>query len=302
MENIGSIAITALITLLVTLVAGLALEYFRRIKPKLKYSVKESIPIDLDGKKVGANIIEISNPSSKSVKDIVLKLRAKSVEIKNGGINTITGLDYEVVDGDDTLEVTIPFLKFKDYLSITAILESQHYIPNKPEVTIRSPDNFKLIEDRGGNDKISSSTFGAGFLSASVAAATVALVLVFNVALNRTEQGTNLSLAAAAVGLPNLAKYYISNNKIHYYNQGPVVYALAKSSNEPSEIAKYGDFLEKTLTIAPRINSRSESALQFFIAKIRELEGKQSLADKWLEESKSSEEDEYNQLVEYFKP
>ena len=301
MENIGSIIITALVTLLVTVLAGLALEYVKRIKPKLKYSIKESVPIDLGDKKIGANIIEISNPSSKSVKDIVLKLRAKDVDIKNGGIKTITGLDYEIIEGEDVLEIKIPFLKFKDYLSITAILESKFFIPNKPEITVRSPDTFKLVEDGDKNDKASSSILITGILPAMIAAVAVAASLGTNLVSSRSDQGINLSLAAAVVGLPNLAEHYVNNDKVYYYNQGPLVYALAKSSGDLNKITKYGDFLENTLIIAPYMNSRSKSALQFFIAKIRELKGDESIANKWFSESKSSHEDEYNQLVDYFK-
>lgn len=301
MENIGSIAITALVTLLVTVFAGIALEYFRHIKPKLKYSVKESVPIDLDDKMVGANIVEISNPSSKSVKDIVLKLRAKDVDIKNGGVKTTTGLDYEVTEGEGVLEIKIPFLKLKDYLSITAILENQYSIPNKPEVTVRSPDSFKLIEDGERNDKSISSFLSTGILPASVAAGMVAIALGVNPMGSRSEQGINLSLAAAVVGLPNLASNYVTNDEVFYYNQGPFVYALAKSSEDPREIKKYGDFLEKTLVIAPNMQSHSESALKFFIGKIRELEGEDAIALSWFSESKVSDESEYNQLVSYFK-
>ena len=152
MENVGTIAITAVVTLVVTIVAGIALEFFKKIKPKLKYSVKESIPIDLDDKKIGANVVELSNPSSKAVKDIVLKIRARGVDIRNGGVKTTTGLDYEVAELDGVLEIKIPFLKYKDSLSITTILEDRFSIPNKPEITIRSPDNFKTIEESGSSD------------------------------------------------------------------------------------------------------------------------------------------------------
>lgn len=300
MENIGSIAITAFVTLLVTVLAGVLLEYFKRVQPKLKYSIKESIPIDLDDKKVGANIIEISNPSTKTVKDIVLKLRAIGSEIKNGGVKTVTGMDYELTEGNGTLEIKIPFLKFKDYLSITSILEGKYSIPNKPEVTVRSPDNFKLIEEgeKEGKDYISM-TSGI-FVPAVMAAVAVSLALTTNIMSSRSEQGVNLSIAAAVIGLPEVAQYYISNDKIYYYNQGPFIYSIAKSETDKAKIAKYGDFLEKTLMIAPRMTSQSEAALQFFIGKIRSLEGNESLANDWFNKSEKSNKSEYSQLVEYF--
>ncbi|BBN82497.1 hypothetical protein PA25_24820 [Pseudoalteromonas sp. A25] len=301
MENIGSIAITAFITLLVTVLAGVLLEYFKRVRPKLKYSIKESIPIDLDDKKIGANIIEISNPSAKTVKDIVVKLRARGSEIKNGGVKTVTGMDYEVIESEDTLEIKIPFLKFKDYLSITLILEGKYSIPNKPEITVRSPDNFKLIEEGEKADKGYFSIASGIVTPAIMAAVTVSLALTTNVLSSRSEQGVNLAIAAAVVGLPEIAQYYVSNDKIYYYNQGPFIYSMAKSEVDKTKIPKYGDFLEKTLKVAPRINSNSEAALQFFIAKIRSLEKNDSLANDWFIKSEKTDKAEYNQLVEYFK-
>ena len=301
MENISSIAITAIVTLMVTVLAGLLLEYFKRIRPKLKYSIKESIPIDLDDKKVGANIIEISNPSAKTVKDIVLKLRARGVEIRNGGIKTVTGMEYEVTESEDTLEIKIPFLKFKDYLSVTSILEGQYSIPNKPEVTVRSPDNFKLIEEGEKADKGYFSITSGILTPAIMAAAVVSLALATNILGSRSEQGTNLSIAASVVGLPEVAKYYVSNDKIYYYNQGPFIYSLAKSEDDEKKIARYGDFLEKTMLIAPRMSSQSEAALQFFVAKIRSLEGSESLAKEWFSKSQASNKAEYEQLDKYFK-
>lgn len=301
MENIGSIAITAFITLLVTVLAGVLLEYFKRVKPKLKYSIKESIPIDLDDKKVGANIIEISNPSAKTVKDIVVKLKARGSEIKNGGVKTVTGMDYEVTESEDTLEIKIPFLKFKDYLSITSILEGKYSIPNKPEITVRSPDNFKLIEEGERADKGYFSMVSGIVAPALMSAVAVSLALTTNIMSSRNEQGINLSIAAAVVGLPEVAQYYVSNDKIYYYNQGPFIYSMAKSEVDKTKIHKYGDFLEKTLEIAPRVTSQSEAALQFFIASIRSLEGSDSLANDWFNKSKKSNKAEYNQLVEYFK-
>ena len=193
MENIGTIA---LITLLVTVLAGLAVEFIKRIKPKIKYSIKESIPIILDEKKVGANVIEISNPSSKSVKDIVLKIKAIGVDIRNGGVKTTTGLDYDVIENEDSLEIKIPFLKFKDYLSITTILEDRYRIPSKPDVTVRSPDNFTLTEESGGYDKKFSFIKDFAFAPAIVASTVVAATLFLDISNVRTEQGTNLALAA----------------------------------------------------------------------------------------------------------
>ncbi|MDO8991958.1 MAG: hypothetical protein U1D41_11215 [Nitrosomonas sp.] len=311
MENISSIAIPAIVTLIVTMFAGLAIEYFKHIKPKLRYSVKESVPIELDDKKIGANIIYITNPSSKSVKDIVLKIRSKNIEIKNGGVKTTIGLDYEVVENQDSLEIKIPFLKFKDYLSITTILESKYYIPSKPEVTVRSPDNFKLIEDDEPSDRRVNLITVTYIVPAIVASIGVGIALAihvgslnvdkFDLGIARNGQGTNLTLAAALIGLPELAKHYVSNETINYYNQGPFVYSLAKATTDLDKVRQYGEFLEATLEISTRILPRSKATLQFFIGKIKLLENKKGESEVWLKKARDTQEEEYDILVEFFR-
>ena len=304
MENIGTIIVTLIITLVGAVLAGLAVEFFKKIKPKLKYSVKESIPIKLDEKQIGANVIEISNPSSKSVKDIVLKIRASGVDVINSGIKTTKGLDYEIDESEGSLQVKLPFLKSKDYLSITTILEGKYSIPSKPDVTIRSPDNFKLIEETEDSDRKKDFIIGFAIPPAIVAAIVVGFTLTvgvnpFSIKV-RTEQGANLALSAALVGLPSLAEQYVSNDKIHYYNQGPYVYSLAKGSNDIEKVKLYGDFLVKTIEVTGHMASRSKSALHFFIAKIRILQGEKKEADSWFAMSKEENEDEYLVLKDFF--
>jgi hypothetical protein len=300
MENIGTIAITAVVTLLVTVIAGLVVEYLKRVKPKLKYSIKESVPIILEGNNVGANVIEISNPSTKTVKDIVLKVRAVGVEIKNGGVNTVKGLDYSVKESGNELEVVIPFLKFKDYLSITTILEGKYSIPRRPDITVRSPDNFKLIEDVNNDSKKGS--YLKDQLATPVVAIMVGISIIsfFKIGNARTEQSSNLSIAAAFIGLPELSEKYLTSSGVSYYNQGPYVYSLAKSTSDKVLIKKYGDFLVQTINIALHINSSSESGICFFIGKIRLLQNKNVEAESWFEKSKNIDEDEFDFLSEQF--
>ena len=145
MGNLSTILTTSVATLLITVLAGLIIEYIMRRKPKLLFMIKNSIPLKLDDKYIGANVVNIENPSSKTVKDIVIKLKTTTGEIRNGGVQTTKGLDYEIEEKGDSLELSIPFLKLKDSISITTILEGKYGIPEKPEMTVRSPDAFALV-------------------------------------------------------------------------------------------------------------------------------------------------------------
>lgn len=298
MDNIETIIVTALVTLVVTVLAGIAVEYFKKIKPKLIYSIKESIPIALNEKKIGANVIEVHNPSSKTVKDITVRIKSSGVDIKNSGVNSTTGLDYDIVEMGDSIEVKIPFLKFKDYVSITTIMEDRYHIPNKPEVTIRSPDQFKSILESKQDTSIVK-RFDFALVPATVAAIVVSISLstnsdgISNLLSARVEQSTQLTIAATKVNLPDLVSRYSIGDNFTYYTQGPYIYTLAMNSPTKEEVKKYYHFLEIVIQNSTRINSSSKAVLEFFLGRISLILGNESDAKSWFASSMNTDETEY---------
>lgn len=297
MDSFLSIGITALATLLVTIIGGITLDRIKRIKPKIKYSIKGFVPIPVNDLKIGASVIKISNPSSTTVKELVIKIKSSLVDnIRNGGVSATPGLDYELEEHKNDIEIKVPFLKYNDYLSITAISEDRHMNPREPEISIRSPDTFKLLEEVDNPTKNSSSI--DYLIGPAIVAGGVVLIalMLFNANNPRNDQGATLAIAASIVGASDLATLYVSNEEVNYYNQAPIAYSLAKVAKDKNEIKRYGDFLEVTMKIKPRMNSASESALCFFTGKIRELEGKKNDANKWFERSQKLNKKEYAEL------
>ncbi|HAS6281506.1 TPA: hypothetical protein I7215_20715 [Vibrio vulnificus] len=305
MDNIETIIVTALVTLVVTVLAGIAVEYFKKIKPKLSYSIKESIPITLNENKIGANVIEVHNPSSKTVKDITVRIKSSGVDIKNSGVNSTTGLDYDIVELGDSIEVKIPFLKFKDYVSITTIMEDRYHIPNKPEVTIRSPDQFKSILESKQDTSIVK-RFDFALVPATVAAIVVGVSLskssngISTLMNARVDQSTQLTLAATKVNLPYLVSRYSTGDDFTYYTQGPYIYSLAMNSPTKEEVQKYYDFLSIVVQNSARINSSSKAALEFFLGRVSLILGNESDAKSWFAASMDTDETEYLYLKDIY--
>jgi len=297
--DISTIIITSVITLLVTVIAGLIVEYFKKIKPKLEYYITEAIPIEINGNKVGANAFYIENPSSRPVKDLIIKIKAANASIRNGGVKCTVGLEYNLKEEGDAVHISIPFLKFRDYLSFTSVVEGR-FIPKIPEVSIRSPDNYKLINAAD----ISSNRFSMSrFVPAFVASLVVAISLGFagsSILGVRGEQGTNLELAASLVGLPELAKTYMSNSGIMYVNQGAYVYTLAKSTNSIEDRRKLKLFLIQVMKIADHMASESEAELCFFVGKISLLLVEDADAESWFKKSQEKSKSEFQFLQSIF--
>lgn len=296
-----SIIVTSLITLVITVLAALIVEFLKRIKPKLELSVKESIPIELEkDKKIGANVIFVGNPSSRPVKDIKIRIKAAGKEIRNGGVKSTTGLNYDLTEEGESILIDIPFLKHKDYISITSIIEGRFSIPKAPEVTIRSPDNYKLINKNEPTSRPFQLISAPAIISALVVGVTLGFVDNPLSTTPTTDQGGILALSAALVNLPEVASKYTSNTGIYYYNQGPYIYSLAKATTSTEERKKLRLFLIKTMELGGHMVPKSKSALCFFVGKISLLLDEKQEAETWFNKSKDANKSELQYLMSSF--
>jgi len=75
-----------------------------------------------------------------------------------------------------------------------------------------------------------------------------------------------LTFTASIAQLPNLAELYATSANLKYYNQGDLVYSLAATSQNKSEISKYRKFL--VLTLTTNMTSISKANLYYSLGKI----------------------------------
>jgi hypothetical protein len=137
---------SAIITIIISFISGLLLEYYKNLSPRLLCNIGNGIPIEKNNKKICAYILTVRNISSKIIHDITLNVQGahKNLEIKDAKITK--GLKFDSSINDNILEVDIPFLDKEDEFSVTLYIESQYGMNNKPAVTIRSPEKFKEVD------------------------------------------------------------------------------------------------------------------------------------------------------------
>jgi hypothetical protein len=264
-----TIALTAGITFLVTVLAGLALDYLRHVRPRITYSVKDAVPIDLDGKRIGAYLVSLSNLSNRVVKNVSCHIQAPPATLRNGGVSVPQGLQYAAVEKDNGMQLSIPYLKPGDELQATVIAEAFGYIPSTPDVAIRSPQDINVTASGPG---VKPPSFQRGFLTAAVVATFVAgaaaAVLPFS-SDALMEPNDVFAVSASLAGLPHLTEVYSTSSNIHYYNQGDVAFALAAESSDPAEIRKYRHLISLVLDTAPSMMmSQSRASLYYSLGKI----------------------------------
>ena len=138
--------ITAIITIMITFVSGLMLEYYKNLAPKILYNVRDGIPIEVNGKKIRAYIINVKNPSNKTIHELSLNIQSAQSKLNSTGAKITKGLKFDSSTKDDIVNVFIPFLSKGDDFTITVYLENQFAMNDKPVLVIRSPENFKPID------------------------------------------------------------------------------------------------------------------------------------------------------------
>lgn len=272
--HMSNIIITALLTLVATVIAGLLVDKFNKLAPKLSYIVRDGIPIQVEDKNICAYIVTLINPSGKSITDITLTINWILGDLKIGGINISKGLKYQSDIGDKTLEITIPYLNKSDELSITVYAENKYSDPRKPEVVVRSPQKFKLINTGEPKRK---TVFFSALVPGIVASLTISLGLFTgfysNLGItsnlgNAMDQKDVLMTVAGSMDMPDLVVMYANQPDIDYYGQGSLMYAKAKASTDEEIKNKYRQFLISTTEYAPTMTSTSKSEIFYHIGKI----------------------------------
>jgi tetratricopeptide (TPR) repeat protein len=271
-----TIFLTAVVTLAVTVISGVVLDFIRNARPTVSYSIKDAIPIDLgDHKRVGAYMVSLVNTSRRVVKDLVCHIEAGEAKLRNGGVEASQGFEMDIQESDTCLAISIPYLKKNERFEITVIAEGV-YIPKTPAVAVRSPNDITVVT----GDRVSPS-LPLRFAFAGLVAACVGILasLLAQQRLSPMSQRDVLTFAASVTGLPKLAEAYAtSTGDLSYYSQGDLAYALAAATSDRSEIEKYRRLLAVTLEENEEIWTTSRANLYYSMGKIDLLQGNKDKA------------------------
>lgn len=147
-----SVIETAIITIIISFISGLLLEYYKNLAPKILCNIGEGVPLELNNKKLCAYVLTVRNISNKTIHKLTLNIQGLQNDLKIGDAQITKGLKFDSSIEDNILDVYIPFLSKNDEFSATLYVESKYGEYKKPVVTIRSPENFKEIQsiEQGG--------------------------------------------------------------------------------------------------------------------------------------------------------
>ncbi|MFL0195662.1 hypothetical protein ACJDU8_08820 [Clostridium sp. WILCCON 0269] len=141
-----SIIKTAIITIIISFISGLLLDYYKNLAPRILCNIGNAIPMEINSKKIRAYIITVSNISNKIIHELTLNIQSPQNNLRITDAKITKGLKFDSSIKDSILDIYIPFLGKGDKFSVTLYVENQHGVYNKPVITIRSPENFKEID------------------------------------------------------------------------------------------------------------------------------------------------------------
>lgn len=143
---------TAIVTIIISIISGLLVEYFKNLAPRILCSVGKGIPVKNGDRKMYAYSITVNNLSKKIIHELSLNVQSLGSNLKVADAKITKGLKFDSSLKDNVLNIDIPFLSKGDEFSIKLYLESR----KKPVIVMRSPENFKQIDSIEQNGILSS--------------------------------------------------------------------------------------------------------------------------------------------------
>jgi hypothetical protein len=268
------ILLTAIATLIVTVVGGMLLNYLSKQRMKIKYLIRESTPMQLgeDKKYIAINLIEFWSATNTSIENTTVIIETQSTEIIKIEYSATNACKVEVKKNERSeIEILVPLLKKGDKVSVSILLENAFRWSGSLRVHFRNIKNVKIVNDdeKGKKEVFFVKYFGVGLLASSIVAGSLG---IFTNQQTITNQKDHLVFIASISDFPELASYYNAMSDVKYFNQGDYIFAIAKKVNDKSEIRRYYLFLNNLINyIGNDIAGISKTAIFYSLAKLNYL-------------------------------
>lgn len=130
--------ITAVITIGVTVIAGMILYYLQFNSPKLIYSYNKILPFESDSSNYSIYHFVVENKGSDVAEDVVSEIHVKPAIIKDFSINSDSPLEIDKKLLDDKLVLKVPSLNPKESFKISLWAISKSEFPEESVIKLRA--------------------------------------------------------------------------------------------------------------------------------------------------------------------
>lgn len=184
--------ITALISIAVTVIAGLILYYFQTKEPSLEYSVEKILPFESQSEKLNIYHVTIVNSGNSVAEDITCKIQIVPATIKEYRINSEAPIQFTDSLGKQDIDIATNTLNPQESYRVSILATSSSTFPEKPLVKLRAKGitAVEKIEDvKDEKQEEEPSKYLA--LLAAIAATASTLTLLVRKKLNSEDKSTH---------------------------------------------------------------------------------------------------------------
>lgn len=136
---------TAIITIIISFISGVLLDFYKGLAPKVLCSIKRGKPMMIGGNKINTYNLRIKNISNKTIHHLNLNVQGQYDNLKIDDADITKGLKFDISEEEQVYDVSIPFLCKNDEFTAKVFAYSEDGSTKKPSITLRSPEKFKKV-------------------------------------------------------------------------------------------------------------------------------------------------------------
>lgn len=150
-----SVIKTAIITIVISFISGVLLDYYKNYAPRIVCTLMKIKSKTYSSKNIKVYSLLVKNTSNKTLHNLNVNLQGDSDNLKMDYMKITKGLKYDIEHEGKDYDVSIPFISKDDEFKAKIFLPIAGSEAKKPVITLRSPENFKEIGSYKGNSPLS---------------------------------------------------------------------------------------------------------------------------------------------------
>ncbi len=136
-SNWKQVAITAIITGIITVGGGFLINYFQTSEPHLSYDIEDAIPFEGLFENIAIYNVKLENDGNKIVDDVVCQLSFSSAEIQQSKLNLSPSITHNEIVSGNSYRLELFNLNPKESVAISVLVSSSSQLPSRPDISLR---------------------------------------------------------------------------------------------------------------------------------------------------------------------
>jgi hypothetical protein len=304
----GSLLLSALLGIIVTVVGALIVGRLQSREPNLLFASTESVPFNGPNNFVSIYQVTFSNDGKKEVDDVACVIRIPAAKVDQFKVSANPSLVVSGTASGDALRIQIPSLNPSEAVQVSLLASGSQSLPLRPEVSARGRGVTGAEKTQTNESPLSGASFF--FMLIGVASSAVVTTGLFsrllrkkNIASGTTgseadkvktgaeehDQRQVLAYICRVSGLNELADQYSSEDRAtSYWAEADRLGQIAAESGDPQTVKAIEYALLALTEYVGNIVESSLAIIFYNVARIKKVRGDEDGFAKFLELAKKT--------------